>query len=228
MKKIYYLIALISLMGIIISGCSKAGSQASIPPVSNNSLTASSQTPDITQQAVPLTISQPSDGASLTDISISVQGQTEPGAVVQVNDETDLADAQGNFSIPLDLVDGINYIDVIASDENGNEGEVLLSVEVDQNPDLSAGISGTAAKDNLTLTVSEPMDNGTVTAGEVVVRGKTSPQAIVGIGDQAVIAGDDGSFSITVNVEEGPAILAVIASNDNGDEVEVLVLVNAF
>jgi hypothetical protein len=227
MKKIFYLIALVSVAAILISGCSKSPSQS---PASNSAQTGNlaGQTASggDTQPGVPLTVTEPADGATLTDPTVAVKGRTVAGAAVKVNDEFDIADAQGNFSIPLDLEDGTNFIDVVASDENGNEGEVLLSVEVDQAAGLNGEISTLAPGDSLPLTVSQPKDNATVGIGEVVVLGKTSPQAIVSVGDQAEIAGDDGSFSITVSVEEGPNMLDVIASNDNGDEVEVLLLVN--
>jgi hypothetical protein len=228
MKKICYFIAAISLVGIMISGCARSPGQGSPAAKSSSPLSASSQENSIsTGVVVPLTISAPADGATLTDTSVTVNGQTSAGALIKVNDEADIADAQGHFSIPLNLDDGTNYIDVVSTDENGNEGEVLLSVEVDQNPDLTAEISSIAPLDSLPLTVSEPKDNSTVTAGQVTVKGQTSPQAIVSVDDQADIAGDDGSFSIAVNLEEGPNLVDIIASNDNGDEVEVLLVVNA-
>jgi hypothetical protein len=228
MKKIIYLITAISLVGIMITGCAKSPGQANPAGSSTLPLAASSVDNSVSKGVVvPLTISAPADGAALTDTSVSVTGQTAAGALVKVNDEADIADAQGHFSIPLNLDDGTNFIDVVATDENGNEGEVLLSVEVDQNPGLTAEISSIAPLDSLPLTVSEPKDNSTVTAGQVMIKGQTSPEAIVSVDDQADIAGDDGSFSIAVNLEDGPNLVDIIASNDNGDEVEVLLVVNA-
>jgi hypothetical protein len=60
--------------------------------------------------------------------TVTVTGQTVPGATVSINDQAGIADASGNFSIPISLDAGPNAIDVVATDDNGNQGEVLLMV----------------------------------------------------------------------------------------------------
>ena len=79
---------------------------------------------------MPLTITEPADGATLTSNAISVKGQTAPGANVSVNDQAFLADKDGNFAVNLNLESGPNTIDVVASDDSGNSQESLLIVDV--------------------------------------------------------------------------------------------------
>ena len=50
---------------------------------------------------------------------------------MSVNDQVGTADDQGNFSIPINMEDGPDAIDVIATDGSGNQGEVLLMENVD-------------------------------------------------------------------------------------------------
>jgi hypothetical protein len=73
----------------------------------------------------------------------------------------------------------------------------------------------------LTLTVNSPQDGATVTAPEVVVTGTSSPGAVVTVNDDIIIVGDDGKFQSTVQLEEGPNLIEIVASNDVGDEKSI-------
>jgi len=79
-----------------------------------------------------LTVTQPLDGAQVNTNSILVAGATSPGAVVSVlvNDEVMVADVDqnGNFSVAVSLEEGPNFIEVIASDQHGNEKSTVLAV----------------------------------------------------------------------------------------------------
>jgi hypothetical protein len=75
-----------------------------------------------------LTVTSPIDSTTVSTSTVTVQGQTTPGVTVTVNGISDVADANGNFSIDVSLDNGPNAIDVIAMDDNGNQGEVLLIV----------------------------------------------------------------------------------------------------
>jgi len=70
----------------------------------------------------------PADGTDINDNTVTVTGQTTPGAVISINDQADIADSNGNFSIPISLSAGPNTVDVLSTDENGNQNEVLLMV----------------------------------------------------------------------------------------------------
>lgn len=59
---------------------------------------------------------------------VEVRGRTSPGAVVSVNDEIVNADAQGIFTLTVPLEEGLNILEVVASDDAGNEAKVSLTV----------------------------------------------------------------------------------------------------
>lgn len=89
-------------------------------------------TPMHTETGFFLEISQPPDGAQVTASPIIVTGRTSPDAVVSllVNEEIEIADVDqnGNFSVTIDLEEGPNLIEVIASDQYGNEDSVTIMV----------------------------------------------------------------------------------------------------
>jgi hypothetical protein len=75
-----------------------------------------------------LTVSAPADGSVVADSPIVVEGRTRPEAVVSVNDVGAIADGEGNFAVTVNLIDGTNIIEVVASDSTGNEARVNLTI----------------------------------------------------------------------------------------------------
>lgn len=85
---------------------------------------------DVSSTSVPLTITYPSDGATLSSTLLTLTGKTSPNAEVFVNDQSGKADVNGNFSVKLTLDEGQNGITVNANDANGNVTEKDISVNV--------------------------------------------------------------------------------------------------
>ena len=78
----------------------------------------------------------------------------------------------------------------------------------------------------LSLDVTSPEDESVVATSEVEVAGTTLPTAIVSVNGTLVTVGDDGGFSTTVTLEEGPNTIEVVASTIAGEEVgEVLMVI---
>jgi hypothetical protein len=79
-----------------------------------------------------LEITQPKDGAQVSTGSITVSGKTIPGAVVSaaIDDTVAIADIDqdGNFSVTVNLEEGPNLIEVVASDQLGNEKSSSIAV----------------------------------------------------------------------------------------------------
>jgi hypothetical protein len=132
MKKIIVGIALLALFTIPLTGCSQIGSPNSVPasPAEN----AGDSSSIVVQSGLPLKVTEPADGTTINGGTVTVKGQTAPGATVTVNDQADVADENGNFSIAISLSQGVNAIDVIATNDSGNEGEILLMVNVVTGP----------------------------------------------------------------------------------------------
>jgi hypothetical protein len=75
-----------------------------------------------------LVVTQPQDDY-ITDVdTVEVKGHTSPGAVVSVNEDVAIADNQGDFTVTVTLDEGPNIIDVVASDDAGNQTGVTLVV----------------------------------------------------------------------------------------------------
>lgn len=72
-----------------------------------------------------LEVTEPEDGSEVSTGDIHVRGSTIPGAMVSVlvDEEVWIADVDedGNFSVIVTLEVGPNYIEVVASDQEGSE-----------------------------------------------------------------------------------------------------------
>lgn len=104
-------------------------------PALKPSATAPPSSPSITSvpksSAAPplaLKVTSPQDDSIVNIASIPVIGQTTPGAVVSVNGNLADVDAVGKFQKAVMLDEGTNVIQVVASDENGTELNVILLV----------------------------------------------------------------------------------------------------
>ena len=84
--------------------------------------------PQVPQPGFFLTVTQPADNSIINADKLEVRGHTTPGAVVSVNGEMAVADTEGIFAVTLTLEEGPNIIEVIASDEEGNEARTSLTV----------------------------------------------------------------------------------------------------
>lgn len=72
----------------------------------------------------------------------------------------------------------------------------------------------------ITLAVSAPADNSTVTSPSVVVKGKTVASAEVFVNDLETKADASGYFSVTLPLDEGDNYILVVANDINGNYSE--------
>jgi hypothetical protein len=185
---------------------------------------------DVLQNNIPLKVTNPADGADVNTDTIAVKGQTVPAATVSVNDVSGVADASGNFNISISLEQGLNAIDVISSDDSGKEGEVLILVNVVSSGSpaaISQADQPGVSPGSIPLTVTQPADGATVNSNAVTVKGQTAQGATVVINDQIETADTNGNFSFNVSLVPGPNVIDVTAQDDNGNDNEVLIMVNA-
>lgn len=77
----------------------------------------------------------------------------------------------------------------------------------------------------ITLTVSSPVNNSTVTTAKVVVKGKTLPKAEVFVNEAEGVADGNGNFSLSVNLDEGSNDIIVTAVDAEGNVAETVVTV---
>lgn len=77
---------------------------------------------------IPLTITAPLNGSSVTSPTLIIRGVTSPKADVFVNDAQVTADVQGSFIVQVTLDEGENTLVVTANDANGNYSEQDLTI----------------------------------------------------------------------------------------------------
>jgi hypothetical protein len=236
-KKIIIAITILGLLAALLVSCTKSTSTPSTPtgesstPVNTSTLTTTASTPvtsplgttsDTLKSGLPLSITEPTDSATINGDTVNVQGTTTPGATVSVNDNVVTADSTGAFSTNVNLDAGPNAIDVIATDDNNNQGEVLLMVNAMPTTSTTLG----ASQGTLPLTVTSPIDSATLSTSTVTVQGRTTPGATVTVNGNSDVADANGNFSIDVSLDNGPNAIDVIATDDSGNQGEVLLMVN--
>jgi hypothetical protein len=217
------------------SGLLSAGTPPAGTPQSSLNPGPSSEAPaGFIQNVLALKVTEPSDAAVLNKDSVAVKGQTAPGATVSVNDEVGKADGNGNFSIIVNLDEGIDAIDVIAMNADGDAAEVLLLVTVDladtasvPSPSGSLQALASTGPGSISLKIISPVDGADINGDVVTVKGQTAPGAVVNVNEETDIADDNGNFSIIVSLETGLNAIDVFATDEDGDQAEELILVNA-
>ncbi len=75
-----------------------------------------------------LEINSPSDNSMMRNSSVKVEGGTLPGSVVTLNGRIVVVDSRGRFSVPVQLEEGPNSIEIIASDFLGNQRSQVITV----------------------------------------------------------------------------------------------------
>jgi hypothetical protein len=75
-----------------------------------------------------ITVETPRDGETLRFSPVLVVGQTQPDALVSVNDVVGFANAEGRFSLSVPLREGPNILEVLASNIAGEQVFVILTV----------------------------------------------------------------------------------------------------
>ncbi len=78
--------------------------------------------------ALPLTVTEPLNDSVVTSQPLIVRGVTNTDAVVSVNGKIVSVDASGSFSDSVALDVGPNFIEVLASDFDGNSAAVTITV----------------------------------------------------------------------------------------------------
>jgi hypothetical protein len=112
MKKILFLLPILLVLGACSQG---AGNDTNTTPIrqQNGSFT--------------LIITSPADLAVVVSQPIDLKGEVNETAVLTVNDDSYLLQ-KGAFSKPVQLQEGLNAIQIVASDMDGNEVDLILSI----------------------------------------------------------------------------------------------------
>jgi glucodextranase-like protein len=139
-------LVIVSTLFVALAACSpirtatpqptEANQPAQTPAVPPTAASAASQPAPAATSAPPasnagpltLQVLSPQDNAVVNTPQITVSGVSSPGAVVSVNDDILVADATGQFQDLVMLSEGLNLIEVVASDTSGTEISAELTV----------------------------------------------------------------------------------------------------
>ncbi len=89
---------------------------------------------------------------------------------------------------------------------------------VEASPTVEVVSSGTG---NIWLQMTSPQDGDTVNTPQVDVIGMAPAGAVVSINEDIIAVSDDQQFKSTVSLDEGPNLIEIVASDDNGNETDL-------
>ncbi len=139
------------------------------------------------------------------EANLSLEGLTEPNAVVQLANDPILipVDASGKFSLKRQLDEGTNAIQLLATDSAGNTAtlarEVIL---VTQPPEV---------------VVTAPVNDSWTNESLVTVAGTAPAGTTIKVNGQSAPVNAEGLFEYDVILEQGDNTLAIEATDDVGN-----------
>lgn len=158
-----------------------------------------------------LQVYAPDNGATVPGNSVAVYGQTTPGSRITVSGVDTEVDAQGGFRTVVALEPDENVVVVTARNDNGEMKRVSRQVTSLALPFL--------------LLITEPENESIVSTPALPLSGRTGPNAIVSLNGRSVPVDRFGYFSSTVRLDEGPNVIDVVATNDDGHTLSTVLAV---
>jgi hypothetical protein len=92
-------------------------------------------------------------------------------------------------------------------------------------PPTPTVLSAPVTSGSLGLQVLSPQDEAVINTPQVDVIGLAPAGTVVSINDEILIVGDDQQFKTTVSLDEGPNLIEILASDENGNEMSLLLTV---
>jgi flagellar hook assembly protein FlgD len=145
------------------------------------------------------------NGARVREANLTIEGLTDPNAVVQIAGEptTIPVDGEGSFNIKRQLLEGSNSIQIAATDPAGNVAELSREVIlVTQPPEL---------------TIAAPADGQWTNEKLIRVAGTAPPGTLLKINGQEATVAEAGGFEHEVILQEGDNTLKVEVTDDVGN-----------
>jgi uncharacterized protein YfaP (DUF2135 family) len=215
-KKKYIILALLLVIALSLSGCTKKEdknstpedaavetqstekSQPETPAPQPETLPAAAPEAAAVQDSRPVTVLD-----SLPDLvaaeTIEIKGKTQPGSRVFINGQEVQPGAGGEFCFPYSLQVGKNEIRVVILGKNKKEDSSTVSVERRPTPPK--------------LTVISPEQSD---AEYLTISGQTEKDCIVYVNTTPVRPDWDGNFSSVVQLKEGANSIKISSTNKDG------------
>ncbi len=113
------------LLGMVLLSISVA---CAVPTTQNPTATLHPTPWEEAAGALWVRILSPADNEIVTARSVEVQGEAPADTVLSINDEILVVSADQAFSLPVELEEGVNVIEIVASDYDGNEVFFIITV----------------------------------------------------------------------------------------------------
>ncbi len=82
-----------------------------------------------------------------------------------------------------------------------------------------------APAESIYLEIIEPENESIITQSPITISGTATLDATVSINGNIVDVGDEGAFSATMDLEEGPNVLEIVATDFSGNQVDRILTV---
>lgn len=161
-----------------------------------------------------LDVQAPDDGSTVRSNAIVVFGETSPGALIDIAGVLADVTPDGRFQAEVTLSPGINILTIVATDGVGNKKTTRLSVT-----------SLALPPQPFLLLVTEPEDQSIVSDSQILLAGRTGPEAITSVKGVSVEVDVLGFFSTIVTLEPGPNIIDVVATDIDGSALSAVIAV---
>lgn len=161
-----------------------------------------------------LDVQAPVDGSTVRSEAVVVFGQASPGALVDIGGVAAEVTPDGRFQAEVTLAPGINILTIVASDGVGNKKTTQLNIT-----------SLALPPQPFLLLVTEPKDQSIVSDSQILLAGRTGPEAITSVKGVSVEVDVLGFFSTIVSLEPGPNIIDVVATDTDGSALSAVIAV---
>jgi hypothetical protein len=78
---------------------------------------------------------------------------------------------------------------------------------------------------SLWLRLFTPKDGDIVNQKVINVSGQAPVETVISLNEDIILVGNEGSFSIPVTLDEGPNVIELVASNVDGDIIELVLTI---
>jgi hypothetical protein len=122
------------LMGcVFLASCSTSLTESTIPEEQTGfeGTSAPISTPIVVESAdasLWIKIDYPEDGAVVDSPELEIRGSASNGTVISINDDILYVETGETFLDKIDLDEGANIIEIVASDDTGNEVQLFLTI----------------------------------------------------------------------------------------------------
>jgi flagellar hook assembly protein FlgD len=156
------------------------------------------------------TITSPVDNTKTNQAYLTITGTSDEGSSVTVNSIPVYTDLSGSFSMPLDLMPGINTITIVVTDSSGNVNTIYRTVIFDESVPTVLSIELFDVPENL-VTGRTPF----------AFKGKVEPGSTVTVNGMKVNPDSYGNFSFSIPLNNGKNLINIVAISSTGSETSL-------